>query len=74
MAHGTLIHGLVDFLLGVTNHLRPQKIATNSIYVEHRNFLTMRNNNKKRPEPNTREEKAREVSEIRDVMSQTTET
>jgi hypothetical protein len=51
MAHGTLIHGLVDFLLGVTDHLRPEKIATNSIYVEHRNFLTMRNKIKNAQSP-----------------------
>ncbi len=42
--------------------------------MEHWNFLTVRNNIKKRPETNIREEKAREVGEIRDVMSQTIET
>ncbi len=48
-------------------------MAKNSIYMAHNNLLTVRKI-KKRPEPNIHEEKAREVDEIRDIMSQTTET
>ncbi len=48
-------------------------MAKNSIYVAHKNFLTVQNN-LQRPDPNIRQEKAREVGEIWDVISQTIET
>jgi hypothetical protein len=46
-------------------------MTQNSIHVAHKNSAEQL---EKHPEPNIREEKAREVGEIWDVMSQTVET